>query len=44
MSIYENKKHGLNFSSIPEIKIDDIISKEDAMTIYCVGNEFGRIE
>lgn len=43
MLIYENKS-GLNFTSIPESDMDKIIPRNKAITIYCVGNGFGRIE
>lgn len=44
MPIFENKKHGLNFSSVPENKMNEIIPRDKAIVIYCVGNGFGRIE
>ena len=44
MPIFENKKHGLNFSGVSEEKMDKIIPKDEAKVIYCVGNGFGRIE
>jgi hypothetical protein len=43
MPLYENRS-GLNFSSIQEEKMDKIISRKDAIGIYCVGNGLGRIE
>lgn len=44
MLIYENKKHGLNFSSVSETKINEIIPIDEAIGIYCVGNGFGNTE
>ena len=44
MPIFENKRHGLNFSSVTDEKMSEIIQKDEAKTIYCVGNGFGRVE
>lgn len=43
MPIYENKS-GLNMISIPKEKMDEIISKDEAVHIYYTGNGLGRIE
>ncbi len=44
MPIFENKKHGLNFAKVSKENMDMIIPIEEAKTIYCVGNGFGRFE
>lgn len=43
MPIYENKSR-LNITSIPEEKMNEIISREAAIGIYHVGNGFGKTE
>jgi len=44
MPIFENKKHGLNFANVSKEKMNMIIPIDEAKTIYCVGNGFGRME
>lgn len=44
MPIFENAKHGLNFTHISEEKMNEIIPEDDAKIIYTVGNGFGRLE
>lgn len=43
MPIYENKSR-LNMISIPKEKMDEIVNKNEATSIYCTGNGFGRTE